>query len=125
MFSPLEARYERSFTYPGGNLPHLGMSAHSFAPRPPEPSRARSQTRSEVGPAADVDLLAGNPAGLLGGKEEDDVGDVLGPANAIEGRVGGGLGVDLRTAVQPGVQLGVDQPGTDRIDRDPPRGQLF
>ena len=36
--------------------------------------------------AADVEELAGQPAGLVGGQEHDDVGDVLRPADPPERR---------------------------------------
>src|SRR6185312_7964182 len=72
-------------------------------------------------PTVDDDGLAGDPAGERRRKEEDDVGDLLRPAEPAERYAAEDAVVELRVlglALLPGTARKLDRAGRDAIDAD-------
>src|SRR3954447_6807268 len=85
--------------------------------------RLRSAASVDVRAAVDVIGGAGDVAGLLPAQVRDEVGDVADPAVAADGDPGDERGLALALQGSAG-DVGVDQPGSDRVDRDPVGAQL-
>src|SRR6478735_1207242 len=72
-----------------------------------------------VNAAADAELFAGDPAGVIGGEEDRGLGNVLRLAGTAERRVLDGILFEFRTGDAGGVRaLGDRQGGIERIDAD-------
>src|SRR6185295_20186351 len=101
-----------------------GFQARANASSAPSKSPAARRSSDHQIAAVDVEGGAGDVAGLLGGEEADEVGDLGGRAEALNGegaRVGGEL---LGCGVLPR-QLGVDETGADRVDGDAEGSELL
>lgn len=70
----------------------------------------------KVGAAAGVEVLAGDPAGLVGGEEGGDVGDVGGLAEAVEGGLVGEVSGGCRCGAFAFVHVGFYISGVDGVD---------
>src|SRR5947209_9271085 len=76
----------------------------------------------------DAEHLAGTPAGVVGGEEQDAVGDVLGGTGTLEGRALDQRLLALRPVRLPlafGGRIAAHEARSDVVDGDPPRAQLL
>src|SRR5512144_3172364 len=90
------------------------VDPHIACPRPP--------ASGQVGPAVDVDQLTGDLARVLGGEEDRDPRDLLGPGHAPERNLAR-AGRDLLLGVAVARLRGVGEPGRDGVDPDAVRRQ--